>query len=59
MNVKYLGVNIRSNGKLRKEVKAQTDRAAMRSGYVSDIVWRNKNQITMAAIANLSLAILL
>ena len=38
MNFKYLGVNITSSRNLKKEVKAQTNRATMISGYLRDII---------------------
>ena len=43
VNFKYLGVNITSSRNLKKEVKAQTNRATTISGYQREIIWRNKN----------------
>ena len=42
MNFKYLGVTITSSRDLEKEVKAQTFKASLISGYLRDIIWRNK-----------------
>ena len=42
MNFKYLGVTITSSRDLEKEVKAQTLKASLISGYLRDIIWRNK-----------------
>lgn len=42
MSFKYLGVNITSSRNLQEEVKAQTTKAALISGYLRDIIWRNK-----------------
>ena len=42
MNFKYLGVTITSSRDLEKEVKAQTVKASLISGYLRDIIWQNK-----------------
>ena len=42
INFKYLGVTITSNRDLEKEVKAQTLKASLISGYLRDIIWRNQ-----------------
>ena len=42
MNFKYLGVTITSRRDLEKEVKAQTLKAFLISGYLRDIIFRNK-----------------
>ncbi|KAH1011016.1 hypothetical protein HUJ04_000458 [Dendroctonus ponderosae] len=43
MTFKYLGANITSNGNLKEEVRNQTSKAALISGYLRDIIWRNKH----------------
>ena len=42
MNFKYLDVTITSSRDLEKEGKAQTLKASLLSGYLRDIIWRNK-----------------
>jgi len=39
---KCLGANIMSNRNLKEEMQIQTIKAAMMSGYLRDIIWRNK-----------------
>jgi len=39
MTFKYLGANVMSNRNLKEEMRAQTTKA---SGYLRDIIWRNK-----------------
>ncbi|XP_048520668.1 uncharacterized protein LOC125503803 [Dendroctonus ponderosae] len=43
MTFKYLGANITSNRNLEEEVRNQTSKAALISGYLRDIIWRNKH----------------
>ena len=43
INFKYLGVTITSSRDLEKEVKAQTLKVFLISGYLRDKIWRNKN----------------
>lgn len=50
MSFKYLGANITSNRDLRSEVKAQTTKASMISGYLRDLIWRNKYMSTRSKV---------
>ncbi|XP_050457558.1 uncharacterized protein LOC126854663 [Cataglyphis hispanica] len=43
MSFKYLGVEISSNQDRKKEVQGQIDKAARISGYLKEIIWRNKH----------------
>ena len=42
INFKYFGVTKTSSKDLEKEVKAQILKASLISGYLRDIIWRNK-----------------
>ena len=42
MSFKYLGANITSNRDLKEEVRTQVTKATLISGFLRDIVWRNK-----------------
>ncbi|XP_030762233.1 uncharacterized protein LOC115887052 [Sitophilus oryzae] len=42
MSFKYLGANITSTRNLKEEVKTQTTKASLISGYLRDIIWQNK-----------------
>lgn len=50
MTFKYLGANITSNRNLKEEVKAQTTKASQISGYLRDIIWRNKYMSTRSKV---------
>ncbi|XP_044760217.1 uncharacterized protein LOC123317675 [Coccinella septempunctata] len=50
MSFKYLGANITSNRNLKNEVKAQTTRATLMSGYLRDFFWRNKYVSTRSKV---------
>ncbi|XP_048522437.1 uncharacterized protein LOC125504463 [Dendroctonus ponderosae] len=43
MAFKYLGANITSNRNLKEEVRNQRSKATLISGYLRDIIWRNKH----------------
>ena len=43
MQFKYLGACITSDRDLKEEVKAQTTKASLISGYLRDVIWRNKH----------------
>lgn len=42
MSFKYLGANITSNRNLKSEVKEHTVKASLISGFLRDVIWRNK-----------------
>ncbi|XP_043499674.1 uncharacterized protein LOC122522555 [Polistes fuscatus] len=43
MRFEYLGVIITSNRNLEEEVREQATKASIISGYLKDIIWRNKH----------------
>lgn len=50
MSFDYLGVNISSYGSLHKEVVQQTNKAAVVSGCLRDVIWRNKEMSTNSKV---------
>lgn len=50
MIYKYLGIETSSDRNIIKEVQAQTNKANRISGYLRDIIWRNKYMTTESKV---------
>lgn len=50
MSFKYLGANITSTRNIKEEAKAQTTKASLISGFLRDIIWRNKHMSTRSKV---------
>jgi len=50
MQFKYLGVDISSDNNTRCEVKSQATKAAVISGCLRDIIWRNKHMTVKSKV---------